>query len=110
MVSDGSNTCNVLPRRQDEIKFILLLFPASCGASLVREEMWEIELFKNIAGKEIFRYIAADVSGYLAITADGSLTNDMRTGDLLSASQSEIKQSHSNLNLNSNLKMQENLC
>lgn len=49
MVSGGSNTCNVLPRR-DEIKFILLLFPASYGESLVREEIWEIEFSESVGG------------------------------------------------------------
>lgn len=67
MVSGGSNTCNVLPRRQDEIKFILLLFPAE---PLVREEIWEIELSGSIVGRGVFRYITADVSGYITITDD----------------------------------------
>lgn len=45
MVSAGSNTCNVLPRR-DEMKFISLLFPTGHGCRRGRtqkEEIWEIE-------------------------------------------------------------------
>lgn len=62
---------------------------------LVREEIWEIELSgKHRIGRGVFRYITADVSGYIAITDDGwqSLTraeNRTRAGNLLSALQSD---------------------
>lgn len=56
MVSAGSNTCNVLPRRE-EIKFILLLFRT--GGSVAGRE----EETREIKGLEVRRSYS-HVTGY----------------------------------------------
>lgn len=79
MVSGGSNTCNVLPRRRDEIKFILLLFPANLRSRRPREEIWEIELSASRGeggnARSLRVSLTRDVNGYIEIKPMTANTN-----------------------------------